>query len=69
MEEAEVRVVSVADFPDGGDVLGETQAVVDVECLVVLQALYDLGRVKVDEDCVLLHFEPVHLDEGTLALL
>jgi hypothetical protein len=59
----------IADFPDGCDVLGETHAMVDVECLVVLQVLYDLGGVKIYEDCVLFNFKAVDLDEGTAVLL
>lgn len=58
-----------ADVLDGGDVLGEAEAVVDVQCLEILQVLDDLRGVEVDEHCVFLNLEPVDLEEGVAAFL
>lgn len=61
--------MTVTYFPDCCDVFGETHAMIDVECLVVLYVLYDLWGVKIDEDCVLFDLEPVHLYEWVGVLL
>jgi hypothetical protein len=42
---------------------------VDVESLVILKILYDLLCVKIDKDCILLHLESIHQDEGVRVLL
>ena len=52
--------MGVTQFFDGFDVLGHAFAHVQVETLVAFDAPGDfLGR-KIEEDCILLDFEPIH---------
>jgi hypothetical protein len=69
LQEAKVRIMPVANFSNSCDVLRKTHTMVDVESLVILKILYDLLCVKIDKDCVLLHLESIHLDEGVPVLL